>query len=226
MSKTASFKLTAAIFTACTLVLVLVGTTFHTADADAVRPDPRLGYTPPAEEQTAPAPEIEVNEKGQTFGIRGDLLGSEDPDLILVAATNGKTGYVLKTELDEATRANLSPEEAFALQETYEAFAADMLRVSLSEEVTGGELSLAGATEIIQKLQMGDTPEIDYESIAEEAVDDYVATARSGIDRSTLPSGDTIEEEYAEIVAQTTVFIPVYESDGDTVIGEYPVTQL
>lgn len=80
MSKTASFKLTAAIFTACTLVLVLVGTTFHTADADAVRPDPRLGYTPPAEEQTAPAPEIEVNEKGQTFGIRGDLLGSEDPD--------------------------------------------------------------------------------------------------------------------------------------------------
>ena len=63
-------------------------------------------------------------------------------------------------------------------------------------------------------------------SLSEEAVDDYVATARSGIDRSTLPSGDTIEEKYAEIVAQTTVFIPVYESDGDTVIGEYPVTQL
>lgn len=59
MSKTASFKLTAAIFAACTLVLVLVGTTFNTADADAVRQDPRLGYTPPVEGQTAPAPKLE-----------------------------------------------------------------------------------------------------------------------------------------------------------------------
>lgn len=226
MFRTARSKLMTVVFAVCALVLVLAGATFYVADADSVRPDPRLGYVPPTEESISLASASGVNDKGQTFGVRGDLPGSVDPDLILVAATNGETGYVLKTELDEATRANLSPEEAIALQETYEAVAAEMLRFSLSEEVVGGELSLEGAREIIQKMQVGDTPEIDFDSIAEEAVGDYVATARSGIDRTTLPSGKTIEDKYAEVVAQTTVFIPVYESDGETVIGEYPVTQL
>lgn len=63
--------------------------------------------------------EWNVNGNGQTYGIENEF-GS--PDLIAAVATNGRPGYVTRTELDEATgataaRAFKSPEEALAWQE-------------------------------------------------------------------------------------------------------------
>lgn len=60
-----------------------------------------------------------VNAAGQTYGRSGGALDpTQEPDLILAEATNGKVGYVEKEALDEATGANVaSPEEAIVWQE-------------------------------------------------------------------------------------------------------------
>jgi len=52
-------------------------------------------------EPPAPAPQFERNASGLTFGASG--LGaspSDDPDLVLIVATNGRTGYAYTRELD------------------------------------------------------------------------------------------------------------------------------
>jgi hypothetical protein len=63
-------------------------------------------------------PAFPVNEHGQTYGRSDGLLNpADEPDLILAQATNGKIGYVLKSDLDAATGADVaSPEEALAQQ--------------------------------------------------------------------------------------------------------------
>lgn len=48
-----------------------------------------------------PEPEYLTNATGQTLGSLADATSPEnEPDLILVVATNGKEGYVKKVELD------------------------------------------------------------------------------------------------------------------------------
>lgn len=56
-----------------------------------------------------------TNAKGQTYGSAAYATSPEnEPDLILAGATNGETGYVLRTDLEEP--APKSPEEALARQ--------------------------------------------------------------------------------------------------------------
>lgn len=64
------------------------------------------------------APAYPTNEAGQTYGAEDDNVSFEDrPDLILVQATNGRQGYVLRETLDEVTGANVSsPQEALEWQ--------------------------------------------------------------------------------------------------------------
>ncbi len=75
----------------------------------------------------APAPAIKPNyprnSSGQSYGPTDDAIAVEnEPDLILVVATNGSSGYVSKIELDEITGANISsPEEAIAWQSRQDA---------------------------------------------------------------------------------------------------------
>ena len=62
--------------------------------------------------------------KGQTFGSAADAPSLEqEPDLILVVATNGAEGYVLRADLNTANgqaaaESFTSPEEALVWQET------------------------------------------------------------------------------------------------------------
>lgn len=70
-------------------------------------------------EPASVSPAYQVNDSGQTYGVIGE--GAE-PDLIGVYATNGKQGYVLKSELDAASghpSQFKSPEEALAWQEEF-----------------------------------------------------------------------------------------------------------
>lgn len=64
------------------------------------------------------APAYPTNEAGQTYGAEDENMSFEDrPDLILVQATNGREGYVLRESLDEVTGANVSsPQEALEWQ--------------------------------------------------------------------------------------------------------------
>lgn len=58
-----------------------------------------------------------VNARGETYGVAGD---GPEPDLIAAMATNGRQGYVRRTELDSAAGANPStPAEALAWQDAH-----------------------------------------------------------------------------------------------------------
>ncbi|MEJ1156090.1 hypothetical protein [Microbacterium marmarense] len=79
--------------------------------------------TEDGDEQTMPKPDYNTNHAGQTYGSAALAPTPElEPDLIEAMATNGKIGYVIKSELDIATGAAAvatfkSPEEALAWQE-------------------------------------------------------------------------------------------------------------
>jgi hypothetical protein len=66
-----------------------------------------------------PDPKYPVNEEGLTYGSLLDSNSPEnEPDLILVVATNGKEGYAKKSDLDVAHGPVFkSPAEALAWQE-------------------------------------------------------------------------------------------------------------
>lgn len=83
------------------------------------------GLTPEggASSVSIPAAEYPKNAQGQTFGSAADAASpDQEPDLILVVATNGREGYVRKVDLDEANgqaaaESFTSPEDALAWQE-------------------------------------------------------------------------------------------------------------
>lgn len=63
----------------------------------------------------APAPTYPRNAKGQTYGSAADARSSsEEPDLNLVMMSDGREGYVLKTDLEGSMPKN--PAEAVAMQ--------------------------------------------------------------------------------------------------------------
>lgn len=65
-----------------------------------------------------PAPKFQENARGLTYGSAMDATAlANEPDLILVVATNGREGYVLKSDLHKAEGTGFSsPEEALAWQ--------------------------------------------------------------------------------------------------------------
>lgn len=69
-----------------------------------------------------PEPTYAVNDNGLSYGSSADASSLEnEPDLIEVLATNGRTGYVLKRDLDAAdgtaaTQTFKSPEDALEWQ--------------------------------------------------------------------------------------------------------------
>lgn len=68
---------------------------------------------------TAPIPVVEykTNDSGETYGSAVGVVDPEnEPDLIQAVATNGREGYVRKTDLVEPAPA--SPEEASQLRAT------------------------------------------------------------------------------------------------------------
>ncbi len=75
--------------------------------------------------ESMPDPQYPVNDSGQTYGSLLDSNAPKnDPDLILVEATNGKVGYVHADELhalDGTTAAESfkSPEEAIAWSDAH-----------------------------------------------------------------------------------------------------------
>ena len=91
-----------------TIVTLLAATALLPTRAGAQR------VTAAAEATTEPWP---VNSRGQTYGTpTGTPYDYQEPDLIKVRATIGKTGYALRSDLEGQTPA--SPAEALAIQAT------------------------------------------------------------------------------------------------------------
>lgn len=81
---------------------------------------------PPPESEPVDFP---VNAKGETYGSAINAMSpDEEPELIAAVATNGKSGYVRKSELDAADPAPISPEAAATakpVRETVPVYASD-----------------------------------------------------------------------------------------------------
>ncbi|MCU7584237.1 hypothetical protein N1614_02555 [Adlercreutzia muris] len=162
------------------------------------------------------------NADGQTFGslFLAEETGVE-PDLIEAVATNGREGYVLKADLDRASHANESFEALIASQEERREIAAELLQEKMNESADWERAySLEDAD---YALTYGLCPQEIKAAQAQRA---------PGIPRDSSAARVSAfdEVELAEMIRQVdeelTVYIPVYEVDGATQIGEFPVSQL
>lgn len=83
-----------------------------------------VSAAPGTETQAMPNPDYKTNASGQSFGSALLATSPEtEPDLILVQADNGESGYVLKKHLDDANGTTAaknfrSPQEAIQWQDT------------------------------------------------------------------------------------------------------------
>jgi len=127
MGTRASSKRFTAIFFVSVGVAAIVGLGAGTAASAVASLLAPVGLSPAEGPHAKPAadPVYETNLRGQTLGSALDATSPDnEPDLIMAIATNGREGYVLKTELDSvngqtASESFKSPEDALRWQETF-----------------------------------------------------------------------------------------------------------
>lgn len=159
------------------------------------------------------ASRAEENEAGMTYGSASMFDYEEEPDLILVVATNGKEGYVKREDLHAAEAPAANPEEAVQLMQARN----DELSNALAQELNTmtGQSSITAADASAMIAAMSETPD-PAQSI------EQLSTTSSQFTELSIT-----EEQFAEALsnAQTSLArsIPVYEQDGTTVIGTFLV---
>lgn len=121
-----------------------------------------ISSAPGIETRAMPKPEYNTNANGQIFGSALKATSPEtEPDLILVDADNGESGYVLKKHLDDANgttaaKSFKSPQEAIEWQNT-EGKANRRIPVFETDGKTViGTFTIIGSDE--QELVVGRTP--------------------------------------------------------------------
>jgi hypothetical protein len=183
------------------------------------------GSNPPQAEDPPQLASPSTNASGLTYGSAlGATNRDDEPDLIEVVATNGKSGYVLKTELYAGEPSN--PEEAVKTQ-----LASEKAKVVAARSLLEKDLGLvfddttADFTEgasILDSLAVawGSTPTKD---LCRQEIGRFVEAVGAEL-------GPTVQIESgicdAVVQASSTAnqrTIPVYESNGVTVLGEFPV---
>lgn len=159
------------------------------------------------------ASRAEENEAGMTYGSASMFDYEEEPDLILVVATNGKEGYVKREDLHAAEAPAANPEEAVQLMQARN----DELSNALAQELNTmtGQSSITAADASAMIAAMSETPD-PAQSI------EHLSTTNSQFTELSITG-----EQFAEALsnAQTSLArsIPVYEQDGTTVIGTFLV---
>jgi hypothetical protein len=155
-----------------------------------------------------------VNANGQTYGSSIYAQSYEaEPDLISVMATNGLVGYVYKTDLYEAQPVANNPEHAVQIMHYKANRSTDAYILSILEQ-TGIDLEAARDDVFNYILHnsglYGTTFPLPQEYAV--AIDDFMPSQVSPECVS-----DALE---AARVANLSI-LPVYESDGVTIIGEF-----
>lgn len=160
--------------------------------------------------------ETGVNAEGFTYGSAGEAkTPEEEPDLIAVEATNGKVGYVFKTDLEHAEGDYIkNPAEAVAYTEKRNTNAAKAFSDSINQQLgTNSEVSI-----------------LQYE----KAKNDFEVNCISGekiiseLGLNTMKANIINEDEIineALLTAQdaNVQTINVYEKDGKTKIGVFKI---
>ncbi len=162
-------------------------------------------------------PEFGVNEEGMTYGsTEGLYSGDQYPDLILVRATNGEIGYVYADDEKAASGGWVSnPDEAVAYMEERNAALSAAL-----EEACNDRLPADAAISADEAVELLDAIEQKGLLVQEEGVS---AMALANSPAADLDGVDVLSEAYLEARQSLVTYIPVYESDGKTQIGVFPV---
>ncbi|MCL2632021.1 MAG: hypothetical protein FWD45_02875 [Coriobacteriia bacterium] len=155
-----------------------------------------------------------VNESGQTYGSAAHAQSIEaEPDLILVESTNGLEGYVLKTDLYDAMGIATSSEHAAEMMNRKAEKATDAFIASILEQ-TG--IDLGDKNEIVfTYIQLNSGLFGTYSDLPEGVTVSISDFLPDGISEDIVLNA----LEDARVVNQ--ISIPVYESDGRTIIGEF-----
>jgi hypothetical protein len=164
-----------------------------------------------------------VNDSGFTYGSALDAPSPEvEPDLISAWATNGSLGYVYKTDLEnaQAPYEPKNPEEAVQLMED-RFMAASFIFVESVQERTGTELSIGVDT-------VNATLRNIFETYGGEMPFNHLTDEEQSAIVQLIPNSDNTVEiasnAYTAACQTNDKSIPVYESDGTTVIGEFIVS--
>lgn len=218
--------------------------------------------------------EYDKNENGFTYGpFLGGVTETvyDNPDLIEAIATNGKEGYIYKSDYERASleqERELSDKEfeeriesqTELLRETFNDYmgseilssdeAFHCLTLSISGELDEvcdfvGEIIEEEFVEAIRAdaLVKTDLLEIDKSGIIDlylyerdtDAKSEVSAKELANLDEATIKElvvdetigleivldEDVFHQIYEQAERQTAIYIPVYEKDGKTVIGEF-----
>lgn len=162
-----------------------------------------------------------TNEAGQTYGNAFDVQSpGAEPDLIEAVATNGREGYVLKADLDKASHADEDADELLASQEERRKVASELLLEKMNDQGEGLDYSIEDAEFALEYgLCAENVPSAQLQDAPSVSADGPRARVRA-IEK------DVLAEMIYEVDEAMTVYIPVYEADGVTQIGEFPVSQL
>ncbi|MDR2957420.1 MAG: hypothetical protein LBU61_04460 [Coriobacteriales bacterium] len=155
-----------------------------------------------------------VNDNGSTYG--SVVLApnpDQEPDLIAVIATNGSEGYVYKTDLYAFSGSATSLEHAAQLTDRRVRLATDAFISSINDQ-TGINLEES-------------RPEISNYIKFTSGICGYITPLRPEYDidlRSLIPieiSDESIDLAMKKAWSANQNVIPVYKSDGVTIIGDF-----
>lgn len=156
-----------------------------------------------------------TNELGMSYGSAVHAETYEDePDLIAVIAASGEQGYVRRDDLHEAERPASNPDEAVRFM--------DEKLASLSE-ATAARLNDMGYYDITAEDVR---PLVGTDGVLDGVLQNW--SSGDGSESVTLSDGSTVALDdvaraYLQAQEDCSTSIPVYESDGITVIGEFMV---
>lgn len=191
--------------------LILVGG----AIAAAIAVPKALAAGPQVDEEstTSTIPEVKVNDAGETYGPGFSCPGNEDPDLIQAMATNGSEGYVRRDDLTRGDGSDVSsPEEAVAYMQEKTDRITQAVAEELSRLVPDADLDRLAVSELLLECRF-----MGYAVDANGAED---AASESACERYGITS-EQVSQAYEAARERIAERIPVYESDGVTIIGEF-----
>ena len=157
------------------------------------------------------------NDIGLSFGtvFQAEKVG-QPLDLLEVQATNGRYGYVYNNELEEAEKVMSELEVA-----SERALSKHLSRLLPSQQsVTPDE-----AAKYLESVIRQPADEVPIGLISQEELDaiDQLSVA-SGVEQDEMM--EVLDEALSCATREVQVMIPVYESDGQTQIGEFAVGSL
>ncbi|MDR2957461.1 MAG: hypothetical protein LBU61_04670 [Coriobacteriales bacterium] len=159
---------------------------------------------------------IRRNADGLTYGPMAAAASDEEiPDLIAVVASNGSQGYVYKDEYLFSTRANQNPDDTVInANKQIQIWAGGF--ADYVEKRTGVVLDMKEVVSVFMGVVMMSGAECPYDEMDEPSKDVVL---------NLLPEGyrtESLAIEALEAAYQTnSLVIPVYLSDGKTVVGEF-----